>query len=120
MPAVVIDDLSRDRKTQAGSFALGFGREAGFKDVWQDIFGHAASRILNFDDHGVVCVKRANGDPSFAVDGVRGIHQEVEEYLIEPAWVAEDGRDIAIVSAYFDAILQFMMHKRQGTIQPIV
>jgi hypothetical protein len=76
-----------DGEAEADALADGLGGEEGVEDALDDVGGDAGARVADLDHDAVALLA---GDHADAVighvalgDGLRGVHQEVEEHLAE-------------------------------------
>src|SRR5258707_15327276 len=82
------DDAMADGETEAGSAAAGLGGEEGIEDARQEALRNARTGITDLDHRASRCIGPRDDsdlvgcDPTFR-DRMRGVHDQVDEYLAE-------------------------------------
>ena len=97
---LVHDHIARDGESLARAPSDLLGCKEGIEDTLPDRVWDTASRIRHLDDGPWSILTSAYGDPSFALvatannvaDGVGGVHDHIQNGLIEVAGQAHDGR----------------------------
>src|ERR1035441_2793848 len=128
-PAAVFldDDAARQRQALTGAAPHLLGGKELVEDPRSDSLGNATSRIA--DRHRDVVAVRARLHPNSSLnavalhhgsDGVHGIHQQVEKYLVQVRQVAYHRRQIAEIGLHVGHVFQFIAGHRQGVLQRLV
>ena len=86
----------------------------------QHRLGNPFSRVRNRNRHLAIRSARLNGNAPGALDGLRGIDQQSEENLIDPPRKTRHLRQASVISHQFDVALQFVAHKRERALDPLV
>jgi len=93
---MLLDDLLAHGQPQPGSQASRLGGEEGIQRPPAGLLRHAATIVLEREEYTVPVRGGAHDDRSvFSVDGVRGIDQEVDRHLRQPAGGSVHDRHIA-------------------------
>src|SRR5439155_20943399 len=92
------DDAVADRQPQAGAFADVLGGEERIEHAGGDLGRHAVAGVLDLDDRAALGVGAGPYGDAVVVgatvaDRVRGVDQQVDEYLGKPAIVGDHQRD---------------------------
>src|SRR5665213_507072 len=124
LAGVLLHDAVGDGEAEAGAFALAFlggalGGEEGVVDAAEGFGGHAGTVVgdADFDDAGAVLGGEGDAAGAAVLHGVLGVHQEVDENLLELAEIALNGREIGFeVECDFDAAGAHLMLKERGRV----
>jgi hypothetical protein len=117
--AVALDDGVADRQAEAGAGAL-LGGEEGVEDARQVFGGDALAGVADGDlgAHAAAFlqpVAARQGEPAAVGHGLEGIHDEVDEHLLQLAQVHLDAAAGAVVDAHLDlAALEVVARQHQA------
>src|SRR5580698_4959631 len=108
---MIPDHRPRNRQALPGALADGLGGKEGFKDPWQYRGRNAAAGVGYFEPYARAVGAAAYGDgaaPLAALlDRMRGIDDEVQEYLVDFGTGAVHGRNVAEFQLHLRGVLVF-------------
>src|SRR5579864_524368 len=116
----ILDDLFRERQTQPRSHAHRLGRKSAGKNLFPVLGLDSVSRIRDRNQHPVAFAPRADNDVSVPLDGLTGVHQNIEKHLIQHVRMTLDLRQLAEIRLYRDAPAKFALRQLQGVLELFV
>ena len=95
-----------DRQPQSGSLADFLGREERIEDPFEMFLFDALAIVLDQDQHARAHELGAHGDtPLLVFDGLRGVVEQIQQYLVDLRRRAWDFGQFAILENHFDIAL---------------
>ena len=92
--AVALDDPVREREAEPRPDADRLGGEEGIEDAGLHLGRDAGAVVVELEADAVVAAAGLDADLALAVDRVAGVHQQIQEDLIQLAGIAAHARQI--------------------------
>ncbi len=87
---MVLDDLVRNRKTEACSFAFRLGGKEGFGGSLGDLLADPNAVVGHDERHMLPLALHRKGDLTPLTASITSVEKQVDEYLLEEASIASD------------------------------
>ncbi len=94
---MVFDYLRSDGQSETGADSSVLGGETGIENVWQCLGGDSHPAVGYSDENPVANLGRLDVDLARILDGLAGVHQDVEEHLVQGTGIAIQFRQIGKV-----------------------
>src|SRR5215467_8906972 len=120
LPAVLGDDLVADGQAEPGALSHGLGGEEWIEDARQRGGGDTGAAVGDLDYGHRAILSRFDGDGAGSRDGLGGVGEHVQEYLVDLGANAFHRRQRSVLPDHRDPVFEQVIEQGQARVELLV